>query len=166
MASGDILAVLSAWDGFPAMDTSSPQLKTIAGGSSDLYHVAAFDDTTTEYLDFYSVMPNHYDGGGLTCTVIFTHANNSSGPSWYLGFRRMQDDVDNMTSNHTYVYNSVAATVPDTVGKIGYADITFTDGADMDSIATGEYFVSRIYRDVATGGTGDANLLCVYIKET
>jgi len=167
MASTNTLAVLSPWDGSP-FTVGGPQLQTVSRVATPyyIYRIASFDDTTTEYLDFMCVMPNHYDGGGVTCTIVFTHDSVSAGPTWGIGFRRMEDDIDNMTLYHAYDYNTVASAVLSVSGEIGYEDITFTNGADMDFVTVGDFFVTRIYRDPATGGTGDANLISIRIKET
>jgi len=168
MASGDSLIAFFAWDGSPPA-TNGATFGTIIGTSTnnEVFSVANFDDTTAEFLDFTGIMPQHYTGGGLTCTVVFAHANNSSGPTWELAFRRINDDAEDLdTTAHTYVYNTVAAGVPTVVGEVGYDNVTFTDGADMDSVVAGELFNLRVSRDVASGGTGDARLLSIHIKET
>ena len=168
MASGDSLMVFFAWDGIPPV-TNPAQFETIQGASSrnEAFKVVSFDDTTREYVDFLDVMPSNYTGGGLTCTVIFSHANNSSGPTWNMAFRRIGDDDEDLdTTVHSYAFNTVAAGAPSVVGEVGYDDVTFTDGADMDSLAAGELFNLRIYRDEATGGTGDSYLFCIHVKET
>jgi hypothetical protein len=168
MASGDSLIAFFAWDGSPP-GVSGATFGTIQGTSTynEFFPVANFDDTALEALDFMGIMPQHYAGGGLTCTVVFAHANNSSGPTWELAFRRINDDAEDLdTTAHTYVYNTVAAGVPSVVGEVGYDDVTFTDGADMDSLAAGELFNLRVRRDPATGGAGDARLLSIHVKET
>ena len=168
MTTGDNLMVFMAWGGSQP-SVSGCSLSYIIGTTSikEAFEVANFDDTTREYLDFVGVMPNYYDGGGLTCTIMFAHANNSSGPTWEIAFRRIADDAEDLdTTAHTYAYNTVAAGVPSAVGEVGYDDITFTDGSDMDSIAVGELFNMRVSRDPATGGSGDASLISILVKET
>jgi len=54
-----------------------------------------------------------------------------------------------------------------TSGIVVITNITFTDGADMDSVAVGELYRIKITRDVANDtAAGDAELLGVEIKET
>ena len=168
MTTGDGLMAFFAWDGTVPF-VSGAQLGSIQGTSSrnELFQIASFDDTKLEILDFMGVLPGHYTGGGLTCTIMFAHANNSSGPTWELAFRAIPDDTEDLdTTAHTYDYNTVAAGVPSVVGEVGYDDVTFTDGADMDNLAAGELFNLRVRRDPATGGAGDAQLISIYIKET
>ncbi|NIQ10453.1 MAG: hypothetical protein GWO10_16275, partial [candidate division Zixibacteria bacterium] len=50
---------------------------------------------------------------------------------------------------------------------VDIVNVTFTDGADMDSIAVGEGFRMKITRDATNDtATGDAELRFVEIKET
>jgi hypothetical protein len=54
-----------------------------------------------------------------------------------------------------------------TSGNVDIVNVTFTDGADMDSVAVGEGFRMKITRDAASDtATGDAELRFVEIKET
>jgi len=168
MASGDSLIAFFAWDG-SAPVTNGATFGTIIGTSTnnEVFAVANFDQTTSEYLDFTGIMPQHYTGGGVTCTVVFAHANNSSGPTWQMAFRRINDDAEDLdTTAHTYAFNSVAAGVPSVIGEVGYDNVTFTDGVDMDSVVAGELFSLRVGRVGGTGGSGDSRLLAIHIKET
>ena len=81
------------------------------------------------------------------------------------------DDAEDLdTTAHTYDYNAVVATAPSAVGEVAYDNITFTNGADMDSVVAGDYFILRVTRDPTpssgTDVTGDASLHAIYIKET
>jgi len=54
-------------------------------------------------------------------------------------------------------------------GEPAYDTIAFTNGAQMDSLAAGESFRLRIYRDANNGDddmAGDAQLLRIEIQET
>ncbi len=58
-------------------------------------------------------------------------------------------------------------TVPSTAGNVDIVNVTFTDGADMDSVAVGEGFRMKVTRDAASDtAAGDAELRFVEIKET
>ncbi|KKK65637.1 hypothetical protein LCGC14_2972130, partial [marine sediment metagenome] len=58
-------------------------------------------------------------------------------------------------------------TVPGTAGLVDIVTVTFTDGADMDSVAVGELFRLKVTRDaVSDDAAGDAELVAVEIKET
>lgn len=134
--------------------TTAAQLDTIAGTSSpaESFPVLAFDTTTVEYADFVGRLPENYGGGGITLKIM-SGANTTTGTlQWAAAFRRIVDDAEDIdTSAHTYDYNTVnIGTLPSAVGEFGYDNITFTDGADMDSLAAGERFILRIRRDTGS----------------
>lgn len=135
--------------------------------------VLDFEDGTAtagEYADFYGIMPRTYAGGGLTLYLHWLSAATTGDCVWKAAFRRVADDAEDLnTTAHTYDYNSVTATTAGTAGELAYDTITFTDGADMDSLAVGESFILRIFRDSDAAGddlAGDASLFAVEIKET
>lgn len=173
MASGDTLLILSPLHGTPPA-TIYATLDTIAGASTpaEAIPVLDFDDTTQEYMDFYCVMPTTYAGGGLTIIIGYSAAEAATDVvDWEIALRRIADDAEDLdTDAHTYSYNDVVDTAPSAVGEVAYATITFTDGADMDSVAAGEYFILRITRDPTpnsgTDVTGDASLHFIHVKET
>jgi hypothetical protein len=171
MASGNTLLVFTARDGVPTA-TAGAVHGISAGGSTPAegYPVLAFDSATDESVDFMGVLPRHYGGGGLTLTLYWESAAATSGAAvWNAAFRRIADDAEDIDTSHTYDYNAVTATTADVAGEVDYAAITFTNGADMDSLAVGELFVLRINRDADNGSddlVGDALLIAVEIKET
>jgi hypothetical protein len=94
-------------------------------------------------------------GGGLTlyAFVLRTSAAAAENYVFEAAIRRIQSGIEEIGASHTYDYNAVtvtvpagppAATIPMTAG------ITFTDGADMDSLSNGEFFYLRFRRN---GGT-------------
>ena len=173
MASGNTLAVFFPQDGEPPA-TVFATVDTIAGASTpaEAITVLDFDDTTQEYMDFAGFMPANYGGGGVTVTVVFSAAEAATDVvAWQAAFRRIADDAEDLdTTAHTYDFNEVVATAPSVVGEVAYDDITFTDGADMDSVAASEYFRLRVTRDPTpssgTDVTGDGSIHAIVIKET
>ena len=143
MASGDSLLILGPKQADPTA-TVHAIMTSIPGGSTpaEQYPIFAF-----VYLDFHCVMPEHYDGGGLTIDVITGAASTSNSYRFEAALRRIEDDTDDIETSHTYDYNGVTITPPTVVGEIGHDDITFTNGADMDSVVAGDKFVLRLYRD-------------------
>jgi hypothetical protein len=88
---------------------------------------------------------------------------------WGAAFRAVVDDAEDIDAAHTYDFNYTADTTASLSGEISYPTITFTDGADMDSLAAGQEFVLRITRtpaDAADTMTGDAELWGVQGKES
>ncbi len=173
MASGDSLLILLPVSSI-APATTYATFDTMVGTSTpaESIPVLDFDDTTQEYADFYCVMPEHYDGGGITATIVFSAAEAATDVvEWQLAFRRVADDAEDLdTTAHTYDYNAVVATAPSAVGEVAYDNITFTAGADMDSVVAGDYFILRVTRDPTpssgTDVTGDASLHAIHVKET
>src|SRR5690606_7875263 len=104
--------------------------------------------STTEYVDWRCVMPQHYAGGGLTLTICSGAGTTTGGVRWEAAIRRINDDAEDLdTTAHTYDFNGVSVTtLPSAVGEVSYDDVTFTDGEDMDSVAAGEQFILRVRR--------------------
>lgn len=140
------------------------------GGSTpgELMRVWAFDASSDEHLDFHCTLSDNYAGGGLTIRFTWAAAATSGTVEWAAAVRAYPDDAEDIDSSHSYVYNNAAAdTVPSASGEFTQTEITFTDGADMDSLAAGELFTLRVFRDVSEDtATGDAYLVSVEILET
>lgn len=169
MASGDpvvhILRILP-------LSASFAPLSVRAGGSSPaetMMFLATFDAATIEYVDLLCKLEG-YGGGGLSWTLPWSAATATTLETrWEIGVRRFQDDAEDLDAAHTYAFNFVEDTAPSLSGEISYASITFTDGADMDSWAEGEFAIVRIRRNAADAGddmAGDAELWAVVGLET
>ena len=167
MASGDTLATF-----FPA-DNEPPASAYATFDTRNAHPALDFDGATDEEAVFTGVLPRNYAGGGLTvyCHVAFTSATSGSG--------RLQADIERMDASSldidadsfTASFQSTGVTAPGTSGQIIVGTITFTSGAQMDSLAAGEPFRLKIRRDAdGTSGTDDIatdmELLAVEIKET
>ena len=169
MATGEIVGYVTAVQP-PAANFAAPGVR--AGGSTpaELVPYHAFDDGTAEYLDIYFELHN-YGGGGFTVKLRWMAASATTGAVvWGGAFRRIADDAEDVDDAHTYDYNDAsAATAPTATGEFSYDNVTFTNGADSDSIANNESGVLRIRRNPADAGdtmTGDAQLVAVVIEET
>lgn len=171
MASGNTLLILTPQAAVPPA-TLGATFDTIAGTSTpaEAVPVLDFDDTTVEYADFYGVMPRNYAGGGLTLTIVWSAAAATNKGIWSAAFRRVEDDGEDLdTTAFTYDYNTTGDIDPaSVVGEVAYDTITFTDGADMDSVAVGDYFILRVKRPAPSGTkiTGDCSIHAIEIKET
>jgi hypothetical protein len=114
-------------------------------------------------------MPRSYAGGGLTVYLHYAMSSATSGDvDWDVAFERIGDQQQDIDSDSFAAVNSVDnTTVPGTSGNVDIVNVTFTDGADMDSVAVGEGFRMKVTRDAASDtATGDAELRFVEIKET
>ena len=135
--------------------------------------VLDFDDTADESAVFGGVLPDNYAGGGLTITLVWMATSaTTGGVSWDVSIEAHPDDTFDIDADgFAAANNSGSATTASATGEQQYTNITFTDGADMDSLAAGESFRLKVTRD-ADGTTatddmvGDAELLRVIIKET
>jgi hypothetical protein len=172
MASGDVVMIVHQVQP-PA--TSFAVLTMRAGGSapSERVPVWAFDAASDEYLDFYCQLVG-YGGGGLTFRITSMAATATTGGALIaLAIRAIPDDADDLDVAHTYDYNEVRIPAASASGELTYDTITFTNGVDMDNLATGQSFILRLRRrgtdNTATTGddmAGDWQLLGIYCTET
>lgn len=166
MASGDTLCIFRAIHGFPPSDVTAATPNVRNG-----HFVYEFDAATDWFLDFEDVLPRNYAGGGLTITVAWMAASGTTGACrWQIGIER-QDTGTDLDANSIASTQSGGNTTSATSGAPTYTTITFTNGAQMDSLAVGECFRLRINRDAdGTSGTDDmtglAQLLAIEIRET
>ena len=167
MASGDLLFALEASSGKTPTTTAAARMDR---RGNDGHVVFDFNDATDVSLDFSGWMPNHYGGGGVTLTVGYMMSSATTNEVRIdAAFERHQDDAFDLDTDGLAAVQSVTDTVPSASGEMGYATITFTDGAQMDSLAVNEHFRLRITRDadnVADDASGDMELLSIMARET
>lgn len=164
MASGQTLLVFNAQAGVPPA-TAFATLDT-----RNNHTIWDFDAATNESLDFESVLPKNYNGGGLTVTLIWSAATATTGVArWLASFERHQEDVTDIDTDSFATAQAVNATAPATNGARAYDSIAFTDGAQIDNLVAGESFRLRIARDATNAADtmlGDAELARVVVQET
>ena len=169
MASGQVVGLIYQVIP-PAATYATPSRR--AGGSTpaENFPVWLFDPGTAEHLDFYGQMTGAYSGGGITVQIKWSADATSGNCEWQAAFRRVADDAEDVDVSHTYDFNSLIVTPASVAGEVKYSAITFTNGADMDSVVAGDMFVLRIKRDAADVTndtmTGDAQLHYIVIQET
>jgi hypothetical protein len=168
MASGDVVGIIL--DELP-LSNNQATLDVRAGGSTppEMITVYDFDAASSRYLD-YKCQLQGYDSGGLTVHIRWMASSATSGVCrWGVAIRRIADDAEDVDVSHTYDFNYTEPTTASASGEVDYATVTFTDGADMDSLADGENFILRITRDGGHANdtmTGDAELFGVMVLET
>jgi len=163
MASGDTLVAITPHSNEP------PSSNAATMDYRNLHPVLDFDASTNESAVFSCIMPRMYDAGGLTVYIHYAMSTATSGDvDWDVAFERIGDQQQDIDSDGFAAANSVDnTTVPGTSGLVDIVNVTFTNGADMDSIAVGEGFRIKVTRDAASDtAAGDAELLFVEIKET
>lgn len=167
MASGNSLCAFFPGDG----DPPTSAFATLDKRNGVL--VLDFDDTTDESIQFAGLMPRHYAGGGVTVTIgwMSTDTTITAGHQcrWDVAFKSVTDDADDLDTKAFAAAQSVSSDEASASGEVKYVTIAFTDGAQMDSVAAGEYFRLQITRDANHADddlTGDAELTFIEIRET
>lgn len=164
MASGNFMAV------FTPLANEPPASAFATFDTRNAVPVLDFDDTTDESAVFGGVLPNNYAGGGLTVTLVWMATSATTGDvQWDVAIERHQDDAFDIDADGFAAAQSAAGTTASASGEQQYTDITFTNGAAMDSLAAGESFRIKVTRDANNAAdtmTGDAEILRVVIKET
>ena len=174
MASGNTMMVLFPADGVPpstaAVYAQHDALTGADATAAEAIPFIAFDDNHNEYIDFYCVMPSNYAGGGITLTFIWGSSATTNNGRWQAAFRLVGDDDEDLdTTDHAYDFNLTGdLTPPSAAGEVAYDTLTFTDGADMDSVVAHKYFILRV-NNPATVGTdlgADSRLFAIIMAET
>ena len=164
MASGDSLLILTALHNEP------PSANAATLDTRNQHPILDFDDSTDESAVFGAVLPRSYAGGGLTVTVVWMASTATTGDViWNAQIERHQDDLFDLDADGFAAAQAVTAGAPSASGETSYDAVTFTDGAQMDSLAVGESFRLKVTRDADNASdnmTGDAELLRVEIRET
>ena len=143
MATGQTLLQVSVLGNTPpASNPATPDQRNV-------HNVLDFDDTTDEFAVFTLRMPSHYAGGGLTIYPHFSMTSATSGNVVLaIELERIGDGQLDIDADSFAAANTATIAVPATSGFVeSSSSITFTDGADMDSIAVGEQFRLRFSRD-------------------
>lgn len=129
-----------------------------------------FISTPVTYREFYGRLKN-YGGGGLTIKfeVLRTSAGAAATYIFEAAIRRINTGTEDLGASHTYDYNAVTVTIPAGPPNAGIpmaGTITFTDGADMDSLASGEACVLRFRRNGGTATDTARVLVTITVEET
>lgn len=163
MASGDSLLTFHPFHNEP------PASNFATLDTRNLHPVLDFDAATNEDAVFTGVMPQHYDGGGVTVRIGYSMTSATTGDvDLDVAFERIGDQQLDVDADSFAAVNSIDnTTVPGTSGNVDVVSVTFTDGADMDSVAAGEQFRLKVTRDaVSDTASGDLELHFVEIQET
>ncbi len=164
MASGDTLLVFTALSGQP------PASNYATLDTRNTHLILDFDATTDETIYFGGVLPRNYGGNGVTVRICWMASTATSNDCvWAADWEAHPDDTFDLDGDGFAGPQTVTATAPSASGEVSYDDIAFTDGAQMDSLAAGESFRLKVYRDADNGSdnmAGDAELLRVEVRET
>lgn len=167
MASGETLCVFTPAANIPP---ASNYATLDTRNSTSPHLVLDFDASTDEAAIFSGVLPKHYAGGGITVYIHWAATSATSGDViWGVQFERIGEGSQDIDSDGFASAKTVTATASGTSGNVDIASVAFTNGAEIDSIAVGEVFRLKVYRDADAGGdtmSGDAELLAVELRET
>lgn len=174
MATGDTLCFFPALAGVPG-DADYATLDTLLTTSADepdnVIPVLDFDPgATEEYTYFQGIMPSHYSATtGVTVTINWTSEATTGDVVWAVAFKALTDS-ENVLTTAFAAPNTATTTTDGTARDLNQTAITFTDGADMDSVAAGDYFWLEVSRNSSnasdTMNSNDAELHNVWIKDT
>jgi hypothetical protein len=163
MASGDTLCVFTPFQNEP------PAAAYATLDVRNAHPTLDFDAATDESAVFSGVMPRNYAGGGVTVNIHWAATSDTTDTHhcfWDAAFELctgLDMDADSFAAVNSVDTDHCNATA----GIETVTAITFTDGADMDSVIAGALFRLKITRDATNDDmTGDAELLAVEIKET
>ncbi len=162
MASGDTLLRFHPYNNEPP--TSNYATLDLRNN----HPVLDFDKDTDESAVFSEIMPRQYSGATGVTVYIHWSADGVTVNDviWDVSFERIGDGQLDVDGDSFAAVNSVTDTAPGTDGFVTIANVTFTDGADMDSVAVGELFRTKVTRDASDDLDADAELHAVEIKET
>lgn len=141
-----------------------------SGATPDRRNAHPVLDFVLDEIAIFSDVMQDYDGGGITVYLHYAMTSATTDDikleAYLERIGDQQHDID--TDGFAAAQNSGDITVPGTSGFVDIIPITFTNGAQMDSIVEGEGFRLKIKR-IAVGGTdasGDLELRFIEIKET
>ena len=162
MASGNTLLF------FTPLHNEPPASVPALLGLRNSHPILAFDDSTNWSAVFSAVMPRNYDGGGLTVYIHFAAVAAAGNVDWDVSFERIGDQQLDIDGDGFAAVQSVDNNnVPGTSGLVDIVNVAFTDGAQMDSIAIGEGFRTKVTRDAASDtAIGYVQIVFLEIKET
>ena len=161
MASGDSLLQLNSTDAQQRLTTDATH------GVVNDQATLDFSSSATDTARFRATMPQHYAGTtGVTCILHMSTVATTGDVDWDMEWENQDGQV--VTSDSFAAANSTNNTsVPGTASTEFTVTITFTDGADMDSVAAGDMFRIRVTRDgVSDTAAADVRLHMIEIQET
>lgn len=166
MASGNLLCPFdAAANQPPAANYATPDVR-------NGLLVLDFDPAADESAIFVGRLPPNYAGGGLTVKIRWMATSATSGSSrWQAAIERHLRGTDDQDADSFASAQSAGTAAVSPTGTEMETTITFTSGAQMDSLAAGDRFRLKITRDAdGTSGTddmtGDAELVQVDVLET
>ncbi|MHA2047210.1 MAG: hypothetical protein ACW99G_20655, partial [Candidatus Thorarchaeota archaeon] len=132
---------------FLPTDNEPPTSNYATLDTRNVHPVLDFHPTTDEEAVFRSFLMEGYAGGGLTVTLYCTTEATSGNTVFQAALERIETTQDIDSDGFAAFQSSGATAVSGTSGVPFKVTITFTDGAQMDSVDAGELFRLKIRRD-------------------
>lgn len=149
---------------FTPLDNNPPATNFATLDTRNSIAVLDFDDTTEESAVFVGVIPeNAALASGLSVRIQWMATSATTGSCrWGVQFERMNTDLDSDS------FDTATEAHSTTNGTAGIPITTTLTCTSIDSIAAGEFFRIKVYRDVSDTTndtmTGDAELIAVEIR--
>jgi hypothetical protein len=150
---------------FTPMTSQPPAANFATLDTRNSIAVLDFDDSTDESAFWVGVMPEAASlGSGLKIRIHWMATSATSGTvRWGAQLERMNTDLDSDS------FDTVATAGTATSGTTGIATVTEITLTTIDSVAAGELYRVKVYRDAdGTSGTddvaGDAELIAVEVR--
>lgn len=160
MASGNTLVTFDAASSQPTPD----------GATFDEVNdqiVLDFDGGTNEDAVFRGVMPQRYTQSGVEVRVRVSMSSATTGDVDIDVAFELQTGQSVASDGFAAVQSTDNTTVPGTANTEFEVTVTFTDGAQMDSVDVGDLFRVKVTRDAASDtAAGDMQLHAVEIRES
>ena len=165
MASGDTIYTFMAYSNEP------PSASYATLDTRNQRPVLDHADSGSETSVFGAILPRHYGGGGITAYHHVAFSSATAGSAVIQGaFERIGNEVGDLDDVAGFAAAVTAnVDVPLTAGSVFVSPIAFTDGAQIDSLAVGEYFRYKFTRQgesVTDDASGDMELIGIELKET
>lgn len=158
-------AMTGTWGTYVAPSTYTAATFSVGTSSNSVLFP---DHATNNYAAVWDrYLPEDYAGGGLTLEMqIATTTGPTSDYTIGAAIERRLPGTFDFTASGFAAANTVAAGNGNTANLVYTVTITFTDGADMDSLAAGEPFRLLIYRSGGDTFSGNVYMLQWKLTET
>ena len=153
---------------FDANDAIFPSSNPAVASSRNAHPILSFDDTTPESMVFSSVLPEDYDGGGVTVNIDWVAETAISGDVvWGVEVERLNASGHDIDSDSFAAQQTDTDTTAGTSGVISRSSISLTQ-AQADGWEAGDSFRLRISRVAASGSdtmVDDAQILRISLEQ-
>lgn len=149
---------------FTPLDNQPPASNFATLDTRNSIAVLDFDDTTEETTVFVGVIPeNAALGSGISVRIHWVATSATTGSCrWGVQFEKMNTDLDSDS------FDTATEDHSTTNGTSGIETVTSITCTSIDSLAAGDLFRLKIYRDVTDTTndtmTGDAELIAVELR--